>query len=422
MFQRLGALARKEFIQIIRDKRTLAMMIMLPLLWLVIFGYAFSFDVSEVKVAVIDNSGTRVGSIVVDAFRSYSGFKLVDLSDKTENGIRSAMSRDELVMGIIVPPSFGSSDQTDGAQLRAIIDGSDLFSAQAALRLISKALEPAQDKIKAEVTASAKQTMTDKIRSQVQEQADSLLAQAPPQMRSQIESQLTSHINQISSQIEISPPAPPQLIPKAEVLYNPDLKSANVMIPGLLGLVVMFMGTMMTAIGVVREREYGTMEQLVVTPIRPFELMIGKLLPYFLVATVDFALVFAAGTYLFNLHFAGNLPVFLAISLLFEFTALGLGLLISTVSQNQQQAMQLAIFVIIPQLILSGLIFPLSSMPKAIQYIGHLLPFTYFVPIARGMFIKGQSLAFMAQQVWVLCGYFVVVVGLATLRFRKRLG
>lgn len=420
MFQRLGALTRKEFIQILRDKRTLAMMIILPLLWLVIFGYAFSFDVKEIKVAIIDNSGTSVGGLIAGALRDCSDFRQVDLADPTAAGIRAAIGRNELEMGVIIPPGFGNGSDT--AQMQTIIDGSDLFSAQAAVRLIPKALAPVQDQVKAELMAGAKEDLTNSVKDQVKDRAAGLLVEVPPQLRSLVEGQLAGTIEQISNDIEVNPPAAPQLIPATEILYNPDLKSANVMIPGLLGMVVMFMGTLMTAIGVVREREYGTLEQLVVTPIRPLELMIGKLLPYFLIATVDFAIVFVAGSYLFSLHFAGNLPVFLALSLLFEFTALGLGLLVSTVSQNQQQAMQLAIFVIIPQLILSGLIFPLASMPRAIQYFSYLLPFTYFVPIARGMFIKGQSVALVAQQVWVLCGYFVVVVALATLRFRKRLG
>jgi ABC-2 type transport system permease protein len=193
------------------------------------------------------------------------------------------------------------------------------------------------------------------------------------------------------------------------------------MIPGLLGLVVMFMTTLMTAMGVVREREYGTMEQLVVTPIKPVELMLGKLLPYFLVGVVDFTLVYISGKYLFNLTFMGNLPVFLLLSLLLVFTTLGLGLLISTVAQNQQQAMQLAIFVVIPQILLSGLIFPLSSLPKPIQWIAYLLPFTHYVPIARGMFIKGQEFALVWKSAAVLAAYAVVVVTLASLRFRKRI-
>jgi ABC-2 type transport system permease protein len=195
-----------------------------------------------------------------------------------------------------------------------------------------------------------------------------------------------------------------------------------VMIPGLLGLVVMFMTTMMTAMGIVREQEYGTMEQLMVTPLRPFELILGKLLPYFLIAAIDFTLVFVAGVYLFDLSFAGNLPVFLALSLLLVFTTLGLGLLISTVAQNQQQAMQLAIFTIIPQILMSGLIFPLSSLPRPIQAIAYLLPFTHYVPIARGMFIKGQGLDHLTTPALVLAAYAVVVVAAVSLRFRKRLG
>lgn len=248
MFQRLGALARKEFIQVRRDKRTLAMMILLPLLWLIIFGYAFSFDIKEIKVAVVDNSDTRIGHLVADAFRNYSSFKIVTLADPTEAGIRDAMRRDELEMGIIIPPNFGSANGTDSPQIKAVIDGSDLFSAQAAARLIPKALEPVQEQIKAEVTASAKDSLSASIKSQVRERAAGLLAQVPPQLRGQLERQLSSSIDQISGQIDINPPSPPQLIPKTDILYNPDLKSANVMIPGLLGMVVMFMGTLMTAI------------------------------------------------------------------------------------------------------------------------------------------------------------------------------
>lgn len=245
-------------------------------------------------------------------------------------------------------------------QLQVLIDGSDLFAAQTGARLLQFAAEPLQAQVK---TA-----------------------------------------------------------PDLEILYNPELKSANVMIPGLLGLVLMFITTMMTALGVVREREYGTLEQLVVTPIRPFELMLGKLLPYFLVGIADFALVFVAGIYLFDLEFAGSVPLFLGLSLLLVFTTLGFGLLLSTVAQNQQQAMQLVLMTVMPQFVVSGLIFPLESLPKVIQYVGHLFPFTYYVPIARGIFIKGQGLDLLWQPALVLAGYAVLMVTLSTLRFRKRIG
>ncbi len=368
MWQRLMALAGKELIQIRRDRRTLAMMVVLPLLWLVMFGYAFSFDVQTIDVAVIDQSGTRPGHAVAEALRGYERFAPVDLADASEAGIKDAMFHDRVHMGVIIPPGFGSG----GAQLQVLIDGANLFAAQTGARLLPKALEPLQEQMKAVLGPAAA--------------------------------------------------VPPQLIPHLEVLYNPELKSANVMIPGLLGMVTMFMATLMTATGVVREREYGTLEQLVVTPIRPLELMLGKLLPYAVVAALDFALVYVLGNWLFDLHFAGNLPVFLGLSFLLLLTTLGLGLLLSTVAQTQQQALQMAMFTVMPQILVSGLIFPLSSLPRAIQYIAYALPFTHYVPIARGMFVKGQTLAQLSTPALVLAVYAVVVVALASLQFRKRLG
>jgi ABC-2 type transport system permease protein len=419
MLQRLMALAQKEFIQIRRDRRTLAMMIALPLLWLILFGYAFSFDVKEVSVAVIDQSGTKIGGMVADAFRTYDRFRQVSLADSSAEGIQRAMDNDELTMGIIIPKGYAAADGGN-AQIQVMIDGADLFAAQTGARLLQKALEPVQDEIKAELTERTKADVKQRLTAQLDEQKNKALAQVPVPMRAQAE-QIVQGFSTAAGQFDMTPPDPPPMIPEVTIRYNPDLKSANVMIPGLLGLVVMFMTTMMTAMGIVREREYGTMEQLVVTPIKPVELMLGKLIPYFLVAAVDFAIVFLAGVYLFDLHFAGNLPVFLGLSLLLVFTTLGFGLLISTLAQNQQQAMQLALFTILPQILVSGLIFPLASMPKIIQYVAYVLPFTHYVPIARGMFIKGQGLDHLWPQAVVLACYAVAVVAVASLRFRKRI-
>jgi ABC-2 type transport system permease protein len=365
VLQRLLALIAKEFIQIRRDPRTLAMMIVLPLLWLVMFGYAFSFDIKTVKVAIINQNQSPIGSKIATALTGYDRFEQVTLPDQSEEAIRTAIHRDQIHMGVLIP-----ADLTKDGHLQVILDGTNIFAAQTASRLLQLALEPLQ-----------------------------------------------AQIGQTSGGA-----ASPGLLPTVSILYNPDLQSAPIMIPGLLGLVTMFMSTLMTALGVVREREYGTMEQLIVTPIKPFELMLGKLIPYALVAAFDFGLVFVAGSYLFHLTFMGNLPLFLALTLLFLTTTLGVGLLISTVAQNQAQAMQLAMLTIFPQILVSGLIFPLASMPKAIQYVAQVLPFTHFVPIARGMFIKGQELSLLTKPVLVLTAYAIVVVTLASLRFRKRLG
>lgn len=418
MLQRILALAQKEFIQIKRDRRTLAMMIVLPILWLILFGYAFSFDVQEVAVALVDQSGTATGATVAAAIRDYDRFALVDLADPSEDAIREAIFRGEVSMGIVIPPGYGDSAD---AQLQVLLDGASLFAAQTAARLLPNALEPAQTQLRADLEARTRAEVEARVRELAEARKDELLDQVPHVMRAQVEQMLAAGPGIDLDELEIAAPAPPQFIPAVTTLYNPELKTATVMIPGLLGLVVMFMTTLMTALGVVREREYGTMEQLVVTPIRPLELMLGKLLPYLLVGAVDFALVFVAGLYLFDLTFAGNLPLFILLSLLLVLTTLGLGLLISTVSQNQQQAMQLAMFAMFPQILLSGLIFPLDSMPRVIRLIAYLLPFTHFVPIAQGMFIKGQGLDLLWPRAVVLAAYAVVVVGLATVRFRKRI-
>ncbi|MBP2018682.1 ABC-2 type transport system permease protein [Symbiobacterium terraclitae] len=418
MLQRILALAQKEFIQIRRDRRTLAMMVVLPILWLVLFGYAFSFDVQEVAVALVDESGTATGATIAAAIREYDRFVLVDLAEPSEAGIREAIFRGEAAMGILIPPGYGDEEE---AQLQVLLDGASLFAAQTAARLLPSALEPAQEELRDELITRTRAEVEAQIQELTEARKAELLDRVPPLLRPQVEQMLAAGPGIDLDQLEIAAPSPLQLTPVVTTLYNPDLKTATVMIPGLLGLVVMFMTTLMTALGVVREREYGTMEQLVVTPIRPLELMLGKLLPYLVVGAVDFALVFAAGLYLFDLSFAGNLWLFILLCLLLVLTTLSLGLLISTVSQNQQQAMQLSMFTLMPQILLSGLIFPLDSMPKVIQFIAYLMPFTHFVPIAQGMFIKGQGLDLLWPQAVVLAGYAVVVVALATVRFQKRL-
>jgi ABC-2 type transport system permease protein len=215
--------------------------------------------------------------------------------------------------------------------------------------------------------------------------------------------------------------AAPSLVPELTVLFNPGLKSANVMIPGLLGMVLLFITALMTALGIVREREAGTLEQLVVTPIRPLELMLGKILPYALVGLVDFALVLLSGVFVFDVSFQGNLPLFTGLSVLFLLCTLSLGLLVSTLAQNQMQAIQMAMFMLFPQFLLSGFIFPLDAMPEVIRYLAYLFPLTYYIPIARGMFLKGAGLDLLVEPAIGLAVYAVVLVALASIRFRKRI-
>ena len=203
------------------------------------------------------------------------------------------------------------------------------------------------------------------------------------------------------------------------MLYNPGLRTSDIMIPGLAGLILLFVGMVITSLGVVRERQAGTLEQLAVMPLRPRDVFLGKIAPYFLVAAVDLAIVVAVGVALFSVPFRGSVLVFGLGALLFLFVTLGMGVLISSVSQTQGQAIQLAIMAMLPQIMLSGLIFPLSSMAAGVRWLGYLLPLTYFTQITRGVMLRGAPIGALWHSFAYLALIGVIVTGLATLRFRR---
>ena len=207
--------------------------------------------------------------------------------------------------------------------------------------------------------------------------------------------------------------------PAVTVLYNPDLNTSDIMIPGLAGVVLVFIGTIITSLGVVRERQSGTLEQLAVMPLRPRDVFLGKIVPYFAVAAVDLAIVLAVGIAIFGVPFRGSPAVFGLGALLFLFVTLGIGVLISSVSQNQGQAIQLAVMTMLPQVLLSGLIFPLSSIAVGVRWIAYLLPLTYFNEISRGVMLRAEPLGPLWLPFTCLAVLGVVVVTAATLRFRR---
>jgi len=206
---------------------------------------------------------------------------------------------------------------------------------------------------------------------------------------------------------------------RVEVFFNPKLKTSDIMVPGLAGLILLFVGMVITSLGVVRERQAGTLEQLAVMPLRPRDVFLGKIAPYFLVAAIDLAIVIAMGVAVFSVPFRGSVPVFVLGALLFLFVTLGMGVLISSVSQTQGQAIQLAIMVMLPQIMLSGLIFPLSSMAAGVRWIGYVLPLTYFTEITRGVMLRGAPIGSLWQPFAYLALIGAVVTALATLRFRR---
>ena len=204
-----------------------------------------------------------------------------------------------------------------------------------------------------------------------------------------------------------------------EILFNPDLSTSAVMVPGLIGLVLLAMGTIITSLGVVRERQDGTLEQLAVMPLRPRDVIVGKIAPYFLIGVIDLVVITFVGLAVFDVPFRGSVLVLAAGSFIFLLTVLGIGVLISTVSQTQAEAIQLAIMVLLPQVLLSGLIFPLTSMPIGVRWISYGLPLTYFVMIVRGVFLKATPLSALGFPFLALLAMSIVVFGLAMLRFRR---
>jgi ABC-2 type transport system permease protein len=330
----------KEFREVLRDRRTLAMLIVMPIVLLLVFGYAASFNVEAIPTIVVGPGADVVASNLPDLF---------DVETVDAGGDRSA-AESALVAG---DAHVGLVIESPNSVV-ALIDGSELFMAQAAV-----------------------QTVT------------AMSAQLPG----------LSH----------------------EVLFNPALDTSAVLVPGLAGLIIVFIGTLVTSMSVVREREAGTLEQLAVMPFKARDVFVGKIAPYFVIAAVDTVAVLVVGTAVFDVPFVGSIwPMAVAI-LLFLFVALGIGVLISSVSENQAQAIQLALMTLMPQVMLSGIIFPLSSMAAGIRWIGYLLPLTYFNIAAKGVMIRGAGFGDILQPLGLLTILSLAIFALAVVRFSRQL-
>ncbi|MBO0830857.1 MAG: ABC transporter permease [Actinobacteria bacterium] len=336
----MWAMIIKEFRQLRRDRRTLGMMIALPILLLIVLGYAASFNVPSIPVAVAGPGASAVAQSLPKPFDVVSADSHAGRS-WAQNQLRDGHAAVAVVTGGTASP-------------QVLIDGSQLFTAQAALTALPK--------------------------------------------------------------IESAHPAAGR--PAVTILYNPGLKTSDVMIPGIAGVILVFIGTIITSLGVVRERQSGTLEQLAVMPLRPRDVFLGKIAPYFGVAAVDLAIVIAVGIAIFGVPFRGSAALFALGALLFLFVTLGIGVLISTVSQNQGQAIQLAVMTMLPQVLLSGLIFPLSAIAVGVRWIAYLLPLTYFNEISRGVMLRAEPIGSLWSPLVILALLGLAVGTLATRRFR----
>lgn len=363
----LTAVVRKEFLHVLRDRRTLIMIVLMPMIQLIIYGYAVQTDVKHLATAVYNEDQSPVSRRLLDAFEQSEYF---DITRRVQSphDLRRLIDRGKVKAGFHFGPEF-SERLLSGRQasLQILIDGTDSTPANTALNT-SQAI----------VTAFM---------------------------------QREGFIPVTVSPIDVRP----------RMWYNPDLKSSLFMVPGLVGLLLQLLIPMITATAIVREKERGNIEQLLVTPIGRRELILGKLIPYVVIGLVIALSIIGAARLLFDVHIRGNPITLFLLTFLFLVVCLGIGLFASTVAENQQQASTIVMMIAPPSILLSGFIFPRESMPLPIYGLGYFIPLTYFLKIVRGIVLKGLGLRDLWMQIVPLASMAVGIMWLSVVKFRKRL-
>ncbi len=371
--KRFVALVRKETIQVLRDRSTLAMILVLPLIELFLFAYAVDMTVDHIPTAVADMSLDAQSRAFLDALQ-VSGYFDIEIYVESEAQVIQAIDKGRVRAGVVIPPDLATQVERGRGQVLMLLDGSDSFTVQSGY---SAAVAVAQ--------AQAMELMVEQV-SRMGASAGSL----------PIESSIS-------------------------VLYNPNMDDMLFIVPGLAAMLLQFTAVNMMAMAVVRERELGTIEQLLTTPIRPMELMVGKMVPNIVIASISMLSIILFGVLWFGVPFQGDPWLFAWLSLLFLASALGMGLLISTVAQTQRQAQQITMLLMLLSMLLTGFIYPRTPMPPAVRAVGDMIPLTYFVRIVRGIITKGVGLSFIWNDVLSLAIYGAVVMIISAATFKKRL-
>jgi ABC-2 type transport system permease protein len=376
MLGRLKQMMIKEFIQVFRDKRTRFVLIGPPVIQMLVFGYAATFEIRHVPTVVLDLDHSQESRELVSRFTSSPYFDVQrQLTDSRQLG--DIIEKGTATVGLEMDAGFAQKLRNgETAPLQVIVDATNSNTALIASGYISQ--------IALGFAGSYQQDRIGRIAPQ--------LVQAIPS-------------------VELEP----------RPWYNPDLRSRWFFVPGVIGSLTLVLVVILTAFAVVREREIGTLEQIMVTPIRPAEFILGKTLPFFIIGLLDVALIGSVGTFWFQIPFRGNILVLLAGAVLFLFCMLGVGLLISTVSSTQQQAMVTAFFFIMPAISFSGFGFPISTMPQWMQYLTYLVPLRYFLVVLRGTYLKGVGMDILWPQMAAMAGLGFVLLTTAILRFHKAL-
>jgi ABC-2 type transport system permease protein len=373
---RILRIVRKEFLQLRRDPQMLRIIFISPIFQLFIFGYAVTTDVRHVATAVLDADRTAASRELVGRF-SNSGYFEIGQNLASPGEIDRLMDSGRVQMVLGIPRGF-AADLAAGrtARVQIILDGSDSMTAG----------------IVGGYAAGVVRGHSSRIMAERMERLRSRVGRLPS-----VESRL-------------------------RVWYNPDLKSVNFMVPGVLSMILLIVTMLLTSMAIVKEREIGTLEQLVVTPITSIELVAGKVLPYILIGFIDMVLILLVAVLWFKVSVSGSVALLFALAGVFLLTSLGLGLFISTVSRTQQQAMMTTFFFMLPSILLSGFMFPIENMPRVIQWVTCAIPLRYFLVVVRGIFLKGNGIGILWPQVAALAGLGLLILAASVWRFRKTLG
>lgn len=373
MNSRLMSIIRKEFIQITRDPRTLILIVVMPIMQLFLLGYAATTDIKNISLAVWDQSQSSQSRALLDAFRAANYFS-IDYPVFSEEEYRHLIESGQIRAALIIPPDYDVRLLEGNAQVSLVLDGSDATVGGTALSTAKLIGQSYATRVMAEQAA-------------------------------------------LTGRSSLTPP----LDVRTQVWYNPDLIAAYFNVPGVIGMILFFITALLTASSIVRERERGTIEQLIVTPIRSWELVVGKILPYSILAFIDTLEVLVIGHWWFKVPIRGDLGLIFALSGLFLLSSLGIGLFASTIANTQQEAFITVMVTMLPSIFLSGFFFPIEAMPTFLQYVSAIVPLRYYLVIIRALLLKGVGVDALQTEIIALALFAVIIMGAAALRFRKRL-
>lgn len=382
MWERIRNIVRKEFLQTLREPRMRGILIGPPLLQMIIFGYAVNLDVELVRLGWMDLDRSTESRELQQQFTGTPTFKIL-AAVSSEREAQALLDRGDVQAVVRIPAGFEDDIKAGReSEVQVLIDGANSNTAAIVANYSTAVLNRFNQKL---------------LQVRMKEKLVARSAAGPVRL------------------------AIPSLVPETRVWFNPELLSRNYFVPGTMVNIIMLVTLMLTAMSIVREKEIGTMEQIMVTPIRPIELMLGKTLPFAVIGMFDMALVVSIALFLFRVPMRGSLLLLSAVSLLFMLSTLGAGLFLSTISHTQQQAMMGAFFFFQPAFMLSGFTFPIRNMPEPVQWLTYLNPMRYFMEIVRGLFLKGSGVAELWPQIAALAAFGVTILFLSALRFHKRL-